>query len=358
MFYIIIFTIFYPILLIISPFRKKSSKNLVIQTAKIGDYVNSSVIFNKLDKFDMIIDKVNYEFAKNNSKIENIYIINKYKKGLKNKLKLAFTIFWNNYKNVYILMPNSFNLFLAQFSLAKNKITIKHYGNKWYEKLLMIGMKQIIHTKEDLTIKSYLKMVNKNDIQNNWKNLPIIKPKKNLIDSNKFKVGISLSAGNKIKTIDNETWEKIFNILSKFDLEIYIFGLEDEEIYLNNLKDKIKNPYTSLLSKIPLKELPFYISKMNLYISSDTGNSYIADTFKVPLINFAGPCYMNEQKPINKNSLIIESNAKCTPFSFIFQAPYESKCDNLYKITSNQEKEILEFITKIYKTFFNFSTQN
>jgi len=351
MLYLLIFLIFYPILSILSIFRKKSPKDLVIQTAKIGDYVNSSVIFNKLDKFDIIIDKVNYEFAKHNPKIENIYIINEYKKGLKNKLKLAFTLFWNNYENVYVLMPNSFNLFLAQFSFAKNKITIKHYANKWYEKLLMIGMKKIIHTKENLTIKSYLKMVNESDLENNWKNLPLIEPKQNLINSNKFKVGISLSAGNKIKTIDNETWEKIFNILSKFDLEIYIFGLENEKIYLNNLKDKIKNPYTSLLSKIPLKELPFYISQMNLYISSDTGNSYIADTFKVPLINFAGPCYMNEQKPINKNSLIIKSNAKCTPFSFIFSAPYESKCDNLYKITSNQEKEILEFIIKIYKDF-------
>jgi ADP-heptose:LPS heptosyltransferase len=351
MLYIIIFSLFYPILLILSIFRKKNQKSLVIQTAKIGDYVNSTVIFNKLDKFDIVIDKINYPFAKNCDNIENIYIINDYKKGLLNKLKLSFTLFWNNYEKVYVLMPNSFNLFLGKFCFTK-VITIEHYSNKWYEKLLMIGMKKIIHTKNDLTLKSYLKMVNENDLEKNWKNLPLIKPQQNLINSNKFKVGISLSAGNKMKTIDNETWKKIFKILDKFDLKIYIFGLVNEKIYLENIKKfNTKNKIISLLGKISLEELPFYISQMNLYISSDTGNSYIADSFKIPLINFAGPCWMKEQRPIGKNVLIVKSNAECAPFSFIFKAPYKAKCDNLYKINKKQEKEIEEFIIKIYKDF-------
>jgi ADP-heptose:LPS heptosyltransferase len=351
MLYLLIYLIFYPILLILSIFRNENKKSLVIQTAKIGDYVNSTVLFNKLDKFDIVIDKINYPFAKNCKKIDNIYIINNYKKGVLNKLKLAFILFWNNYEKVYILMPNSFNLFLGKFCFTAI-ITIQHYSNKWYEKLLMIGMKKIIHTKNDLTLKSYLKMINENNLEKNWKNLPLIKPKKNLINSNKFKVGISLSAGNKMKTIDNETWKEIFKILDKFNLEIYIFGLENEKVYLDKIKKfNSKNRIISLLGKISLEELPFYISQTNLYISSDTGNSYIADSFKIPLINFAGPCYMQEQRPIGKDVLVIESNAKCVPFSFIFKAPYETKCNNLYKINEKQEKEIEKFITKIYKEF-------
>jgi len=352
--YILLMMLFYPILIILSIFRKNKNKNLIIQTAKIGDYVNSSVIFQKLSTFNIIIDKINYEFAINDNRIKNIYIINNYKKGI-NRYKLAFKLFWNNYENVYILMPNSLNLFLAQMSFAKNKTTLWHYNNKWYEKILMINMKKIKHTKENLTIEDYLKMINENNLQINWKSLPLIKPKKNIINSNKFKIGISLSAGNKLKTIDNETWKKIFNILEDFECEYYIFGLENEKIYLNKIKQfNLKNPIISLLGKIELKYLPFYISQMNLYISSDTGNSYIADAFNIPLINFAGPCYMKEQRPIGKNVLIINSNAKCTPFSFIFKAPYQTKCTDLYTINENQKKEIKNFITKIYKDFQSF----
>lgn len=348
--YIIIFWIFYPILFFLSIFRKKNKKILIIQTAKIGDYVNSTVLFNKLNKFDIVIDKINYPFAKNCKKIENIYIINNYKKGLK-KIKLAFILFFNNYEKIYILMPNSFNLFLGKFCFTK-AITISHYANKWYEKILMKKMKKIIHTKEDLTTKSYLKMINETDLEKNWKKLPLIIPKKNLINSNKFKVGISLTAGNKLKTIDKKTWEKIFKILDKFDLEIYIFGLDNEKQYLENIKKfPIKNKIISLLGKIKLEELPFYISQMNLYISSDTGNSYIADTFNVPTINFIGPCCMQEQRPISKNSLIIKSNVKNTPFSFVFKTVYQSKYKNLYEINEKQKKEIEKFIKKIYEKY-------
>ncbi len=346
MFYLIVYLLFYPILLVFSMFRKKNSKNLIIQTAKIGDYVNTTVIFNELDNFDIVIDKINYEFAKNNPKIKNIYFIDK-----KQKYKFAFKLFWNNYQNIYILMPNSYNLFLGKISFSKNVVTIQHYSTKWYEKLLMTEMKKIIYNRKELTVQIYLKMLNETDVEKNWKNLPLIADNQHLITSNKFKVGISLSAGNKLKTIDNKTWQKIFNILSKFDLEIYFFGVENEKIFLEQIKPFIKNNYTSLFGKIKLVNLPFYISKMNLYISSDTGNSYIADTFKIPIITFAGPCDMNEQRPINKNTLVVTSNVKETPFSFVFKTAYKSNLTNLYTITKHQEKEIKDFIIKIYRDF-------
>jgi hypothetical protein len=70
----------------------------------------------------------------------------------------------------------------------------------------------------------------------------------------------------------------------------------------------------------------------------------------IPVINFAGPCYMKEQRPTS-NPLIIESNAECTPFSYIFDAPYTSKCDDLYIINQKQEQEIYNFIRDIYKKY-------
>ena len=334
----------------LSFFRIKKRKNLLIQTAKIGDYVNSSVIFDKIKPFDAVIDKINYTFATSDERIKHIYIIQDYKKGIFNKLRLAFTLFWNNYKNIYVLMPNSFNLFLAKFSFSK-VTTIETYANKWYEKLLMLDMKKIPHTKEDLTLSTYLKMVGESDLEKNWKSIPCPAPEKDLITSNKFKVGISLSAGNKIKTIDEETWRKIFKILSNFDAEIYFFGLDDEVCYLEKVEKYIENPYHSLLGKIELKYLPWYISKMNLYISSDTGNSYIADTFKVPSINFAGPCYVQkEQKPIHKNSLVVRSNNVHTPFSFVFKTAFSTQYDDLYKVSDKQVEEIFSFISMIYKS--------
>jgi ADP-heptose:LPS heptosyltransferase len=353
--YFIFYLLLYPLLFILSFFRKKSSKNLIIQTAKIGDYVNTTIMFEPLKETDIVIDKINYPFAKNESKVNNIFIISDLKR---NKFKAVFTLFFNNYENIYVMMPNSFNTFLASLGFARNKTILQTYSIKWYVKLLSLGFRKVIHTKENLTLDSYVKMINANYSHKNFsKTLPLI-PSNTCFDSNS-KVGISLSAGNKLKTIDKDTWKKIFSILSNFNISIYFFGVKEEEKYLIDiipLLEKYNLNYISLLGQTKLENLPFEISQMNLYISSDTGNSYIADTFNIPLINFAGPCYMKEQRPIGENVLIVESNAPCVPFSFIFNAPYETLCNNLYEINKTQELKIKNFLTRIYKGFQSLSS--
>ncbi len=348
--YFIYYLLLYPLFFILSFFRTKQlkSKKLIIQTAKIGDYVNTTITLDTLkDSCDIIIDEINYSLATNESKINNIYTINDLKK---NKFKAIFTLFFNNYENVYVMMPNSFNTFLASLSFAKNKTILQTYSTKWYVKLLSTGFRKVIHTKENLTLDSYVKMVNPSYSYKDFcKILPLI-PSDTDFDAN-FKVGISLSAGNKLKTIDKNTWGKIFSILCNFNISIYFFGVKKEEKYLADiipLIEKYNLNYISLLGKTKLENLPYEISKMDLYISSDTGNSYIADTLHIPLINFAGPCYMKEQRPVGENVLIIESNAPCVPFSFIFNAPYESKCNNLYTINEKQEKQIASFVSMTY----------
>ena len=357
MIYYIIFLLLYPLLFILSFFRKKSIKNLVIQTAKIGDYVNTSVMFEPLSKSDVVIDKVNIVFSKYDSRIDQTFIINDYKKNIISKLQLALKIFFNNYQNTYIVMPNSYNLFLGQMSFSNNKTTLSTYTDKWYTKILTLRMKKINHSVHDLTLDSYLKLINPNFTHKNFTKAiqkPIIKSDYKFISTSNFNIGISLTAANKLKTIDTKTWVDIFNILDTFECNIYIFGLDNEETLYEKLLTTItikKSKIISLLGKIHLKYLPYEISKMNLYISSDTGNSYIADTMNVPTINFAGPCFWTEQRPVLKESLIIKSNACCVPYSSVFKTEHQEKCNDIFTINNKQKKDIKAFITKIYKDF-------
>lgn len=358
MFYYIIYLLLSPLLFILSLFRKnKSNKNLIIQTAKIGDYVNTSIMIDALGTSDILIDQINTSFANYDNRLDNIFIINNYKKNLSSKIKLGFKIFFNNYKNIYVVMPNSYNLFLGQMSWAKNKVTLATYADKWYKPLFTIGMKKINHTVNDLTLNTYLKMINENFNYQDFKKIiqnPILKPKDTFINQTSFSIGISLTAANKIKTINIETWIKIFEILENFKCTIYIFGLKNEkDLYLNLEKEleNIKNSIVTLLGKIELKYLPYEISKMNLYISSDTGNSYIADSMNVPTINFAGPCFWQEQRPVLDRSLIIKSNSDCVPYSSVFNTIEEEKCKGLFDINMEQEKIIFNFVESLYKDF-------
>lgn len=356
MIYFLLYLFVSPFLVLLTFFRKKASGNLIIQTAKIGDYANTTPMFECLGRTDVLIDGINKAFADYDERIETIYCINTYKKGICSKLKLAWILYSRHYEKVYVVMPNSFNLFLGLCCYARETTTLQTYASKWYFFLLSYCMKKISHGIHNLTLQSYLQMIENNALpQTYWKQLqkPLYSPQQPIVFDPRFRIGLSLSAGNKIKTIDRKTWEAIFSILNKFDCVIYIFGLKGEHVYLDQLLTHVTsvNPIVSLLGQVELRELPFYISHMNLYISSDTGNSYIADSFKIPLINFAGPCYMQEQRPIGAKAKIIESNSAFAPFSFIFSAPYQSMCDDLYTINKKQKEEIENFIKAIYTEF-------
>lgn len=338
--------------------RKKATGHLIIQTAKIGDYANTTPMITYLGKTDMVIDDINRAFADYDERIETIYCINTYKKGILLKLKLAWILYTRHYEKVYVVMPNSLNLFLGLCCYAKETTTLQTYASKWYFFLLSYRMKVIHHHVHDLTIHSYLSMIDEGiSATRYWKQLqqPLYIPKSPRAFDNKFRIGLSLSAGNKIKTIDQKTWDVLFSILNKLDCVIYVFGLKSENVYLEKLQEHVHstNPIISLLGEMELKELPYYISHMHLYISSDTGNSYVADSVKTPTINFAGPCFWQEQRPLLETSLVIPSNALCAPYSSVFITSHEIKSSDLYDVNENQVYEIEQFIHSLYKSFLS-----
>lgn len=376
--YVFYYYLLYLVLAILSIFRKKSHKILLIQTAKIGDYANSSVVFDLASKnapFDIVLDKINLAFSANDERIERVFLINDYKKGLK-KFLLAFKIYKNNYQKIYVLMPNNYNLFLAKCAFASEVFSISHYKNSSAFVLLSRGIKLINHTKNDLSLLTYLKMFNAdltnfkqsiNQAQNLAKNSkdffissvnlpykkclqkPVLIPQNLLsLDEKAFKIGISLSAGNKIKTISKQSWEQIFKILKEFNgVKIYIFGVGDELKYLQNINTSGLE-LVCLINKIPLNELAFYIGKMQAYISSDTGNYYIADTMNVPSICFMGPCFCAEQRGVN-NSLVLKSDL--TPFTAVFDTIYERDASEYFKLNNAQIKAIKDFLSSLIINF-------
>lgn len=376
--YVFYYYLLYLVLAILSIFRKKSHKILLIQTAKIGDYANSSVVFDLASKnapFDIVLDKINLAFSANDERIERVFLINDYKKGLK-KFLLAFKIYKNNYQKIYVLMPNNYNLFLAKCAFASEVFSISHYKNSSAFVLLSRGIKLINHTKNDLSLLTYLKMFNAdltnfkqsiNQAQNLAKNSkdffisslklpyqkclqrPLLIPQNPLnFDEKAFKIGISLSAGNKIKTISKQSWEQIFKILKEFNgVKIYIFGVGDELKYLQNINTSGLE-LVCLINKIPLNELAFYIGKMQAYISSDTGNYYIADTMNVPSICFMGPCFGAEQRGVN-NSLVLKSDL--APFTAVFDTIYKRDASEYFKLNNAQIKAIKDFLSLLIINF-------
>ncbi|WP_278916500.1 glycosyltransferase family 9 protein [Helicobacter pullorum] len=348
MLYILLYCVLFPFLYLTS-LTKKRNGILIIQTAKIGDYINTTHLLNGRYKSDVLISKVNEGFAQNDTRINNYFLVEKYKKSLISKVRLAFCLCGKNYKEVIVVLPNSLNLFFAKCCLGAKKKTIRTYQIKSYEKILMLGFEKVIHTKDDWTLQTYAKLLDVSPPFIKKPFEPIYIPKNTLfeVDGKILNVALSLTAGNPSKNIPPEIWAKILMILDKFDCQIFLFGLKNDlQVWLQILEIySFKGKVNCLFDKLEIKELPYYLSLMQLHISSDSGNAYIADCYNVPLILFEGPCCRQEQHPQGKTLYI--KGRKTT--SYVFKADYHANPYESFKFGVEDEENIYHFVEGLCK---------
>ena len=316
--YLILFILFLPFKLIGKLFYKKTGRNLLIQTAKIGDFVNVTPLLAHLKHSDVLISKTVLPLAKHDETIDTIFLIEEHKKSLWRKFRLAFKLM-NRYENVYLLHPNSTNLFFASVCNAKNKQYLSTYTRRWYQApLYFTATGTVEHSKDQLTVDDYLKLADRNL---SWRNVPkhatrpLRKPESypiSLDKQNVIKIGLSIS----------------------------------EQVWLDDLHREvgIREDIVSLIGELPLEDVPFAISKMDFYIASDSGNVYIADAVGVPIVLIYVPCCIEEQRPLG-NVLLI--GHKEYEKSYIFEAPYyfDRSREEMFALSDNDLSDIYSFIT-------------
>ena len=106
----------------------------------------------------------------------------------------------------------------------------------------------------------------------------------------------------------------------------------------------------SLIGKIKLEELPFYLSQMQLYASSDTGNYYVADSVRSPTICLMGPCFASEQKGV-ADSLVI--NSHLPPVSSVFKTVRDIDASAFFELSEQNLADIEAFVKVRYISYLS-----
>lgn len=354
--YVFLLILLLPVKLIRKLFRKDTGKNLVIQTAKIGDFVNATPLLAYLQKSDVLISRSVGALAKHDETIEEIFFIEQHKRSLWRKLSFACRIM-NRYDNVYLLQPNSVNLFFAAVCNAKNKQFLSIYTRRWYHGIFYLTADGTVeHGKKTLSVTNYLKLA---DRSLTWQDSPkhatkpLFKPATYpaILDKpDVIRIGISIAAGNKAKTVPPVIWKRIIDHLADLPCEFYVFGAPDEQSWLDDITrayGDIPN-LISLIGKITLEELPWAISKMDCYIASDSGNIYIADAVGVPIVMLFGPCCHNEQRPLG-NVLLIGNDENINSYVFETRYYFSQPKEELFAVSETDLDKIASLLTTVNK---------
>ena len=350
--YVLLFMLLLPVKLLMKLKPNKQARNLVIQTAKIGDFINITPLLRHLERSDALLSRSVAPLAQHDETLAEIFYIEDHKGSTLSKLKLAFKLM-NRYENIYLLHPDSLNLFYAALCNADNKQFLSTYRRKWYQSVFYATADGVVeHSKTTLTLESYLQLADRSLHKESYAKhatLPLYQPKhppSELFRQDGIKIGLSISAGNQAKTIPATVWKKVFERLNALPCLFYIFGTAGELIHLKRLYEVVERTdnIVDMTGKMALEELPYAIAQMDFYIASDSGNVYIADAQNVPIILIYGPCGVEEQRPTGDVLLIGPDHI--APSSFIFQAPYQFAypAEQLFALDQRKLDDIYDFI--------------
>lgn len=166
-----------------------------------------------------------------------------------------------------------------------------------------------------------------------------------------FVVGISPSAGNKIKEWPEERFAEVADyLIKKHQAKVVLIGGPDDKEKVGEVIKNVKNPENIINTQgeFNIDELKAFVSKLSLFISVDTGPIYIAEVFNVPTIDITGPINEMEQPPISKIHKVVTPVYRKKPELFVMNARDYNKIEARRQIESITVDMVIDIFEELY----------
>lgn len=326
----------FPFLVFIAKNRNRrlgNAKRILIipQLTRIGDIVCSTpVIFNIKRTYPnshvaVLVSKKALGIIKNNPKIDELIIIENYSWfGLLHKLRES------NFNWSISLSATSTSTSWVVWALIAHRIKtvvetppITERMTDWMAKHRILYRNHTFLPHHHTRLLSFMGITNPQDtrevfVSNEAEQKVEMWRKK--IPTQTRMVGISISAGNKIKELGDDKFVHIAKtLLAKKDIAIICIGSPADKARIQKFIVDVGDPLCFDATEFSLEELPSLMKRFSLYIAVDTGPIYIAHTLGVPLIDIIGPVDPHEQPPKDVRSIQILPRGNVEPSSFVFK---------------------------------------
>lgn len=345
MIYLLLTWLFSPLLYLRLALRRGSPEPreiLLIQTAKIGDFICTTPLFREIKRrypdcrLSVLLHPVNAPLAVQNPHIDATlcYQPADYR-GLQGKRKLLRLLQSGRFDTAICVSPNLAFLLMPLWAGIPRRLSIlPNCTGASYRLAAPFLSAGEPHVSGRLVLETEFRLLRALGIQPAsldkevcaapeaaakaaaW--LPAAMARRKLI-------GIGLSSGNKLKELGTEKLCSLIRpLLENTGHGVILTGAaadraQGEEIMRRLANERVANS----AGVFSLAELPAMLSRLALYIGVDSGITYMADALKIPLIDIMGPADADDQRPTGAQAVVLRSAAACAPCSHAFKAPYE-----------------------------------
>lgn len=138
-------------------------------------------------------------------------------------------------------------------------------------------------------------------------------------------IGVAVSSANKLKELGLERLRAILaGLLERYPEPIVLLGGPEDRALASQLLEMLPDD-TRLIDatgRFRLDQLPALMRRLKVFIGVDSGLTYLADTFHVPIVSVVGPTDPREQRPLGPAVRFVIERPPCYPCAFVFKAPY------------------------------------
>lgn len=365
----IIFTalIMSPLLFFLIKKRRKNENTklrilIIPQLTRIGDLICSTPVFRAIkikypySHLSVLVSNKAIGAIKNNTRIDEFIVYEDYL-----FCELIKKIKKGNFNWGLSLSGTSISTVLFLFGLIENRVkTIRENRpitekiTDWMNNFKLLYKNHTYLPKHHLDLLKFINIIDPEEKKEIFfseignKKAETFLKENNLLEKD-ILVGISISAGNKIKEWGDEKFLSLAEmIVNKYNVKIFFIGSEKDKNRIEKLlENKINNNYL-IATNFSIEELSSLIKKLSLFISVDTGPLYIANAINIPTINIIGPVDSNEQPPReDHNTLHILPTKNIKPTSFVFKEGNKEKSKEA--VESIDVKRVFNAVDKLLK---------
>lgn len=359
---LLLYLVILPFLWLLSPLRPQAKGALLIHTARIGDYVNASVLLGQNAPLDVLISEVNRPFSARDPRIHTIFLFESVRRGLWNRLRFARKLYWRNYQSVWVTTPSALNALFGLFAFTPGAVIVKPYrAGKTVRMMMKFYPRCQPHGREDLTIDTFLRMAGQEPTEVSWKSRQIIPQVESQRVNRKLKetlgnwrVGISIAAHNRSKLIPHSEWCWLIQAIASRGGLLFPIGLAEDQTYLTEILNRCPEYKEAVvegfLGRIDLVDLPDNLAELDLIIGADSGPLYIADSVGTPVIVYAGLCNLPEQRPLGPDTFIIPPPKPVEKKTYVFDTLHNIQATNLYLTEQTMRQKVEAHLDQLKAT--------
>lgn len=320
----------------------KTKRILVIQTAKIGDFVATTPVFRALkmhfpeSEIVALLHPVNRPLATGLSSINRVISLpDQGFKGWAGKRWLLEQLA-EGYDAVVVLSPNLSTLLAPFWAAVPNRVSVLPDRRQGSARLAWPFLTHgEAHRNGRLFRETALRSLVGLGIPSDEKLLAlpneamlcaqgVAKREALLAGRSGPFVGLGLGAGNRLKALAPTQLSALARqIIDGSSATLVLIGTAIDQPAATELLAALPaSRVIDTTGQWPLGELPALLAGLDCFAGVDSGATYLADAVGVPVVDFMGPADAADQRPIGRQAVVIHSAEPCAPCSHAFDAPY------------------------------------